>query len=772
MNQILVCTLFFLTYNIIFSQSIWQQFNSPEGGFVKALVKLDNGDVLAGTESGIFRSSNSGNSWQASQVGLLPSSVRAIVISENSKVWAGTDRGVFLSNDNGFTWQQKFTEPTFSLASSQSGTIYAGLYHAIAKTEDDGENWTSVSYGLPWNNFTALGITSNGIIFAGNTQGNILYSTDGGADWSYSPSSSGINAIAINDLDEIFIGGAYAFQKSTNYGISWITIENGLQAYPNKEVETILCTEEGVWAGLNKEGIFFLPNNRNTWEPKNNGLSSSIKIRSLLKIGSTNIIAGSNLGIYLSQNSGNQWAISNSGLNCLNFLDIETTETTNIFGCFDGGIYVSLDEGETWQLKGEYLPKNNWEKLAVDSENRIYTATYWGDDNLVRSDDFGDTWVNLTDSTTNFQGIRDIVVSPISDDVFVCGHTGIFRSTDFGNSWETIFYDWANTINIHPNGDLYAGTYKVFRSTDNGGTWSSIYTGNNIGAIEFMQDSILVITSGLDILYSLDSGSTWEYSNQNIPEASSISDLIITNLGNPLVSMYNEGIFYNYDFDLPWIESQFGLDNQRINSLEKFGNKILAATKGSGLFYNFEDYLPVELSTFYIEIEGETVTLKWSTSSEINNLGFEIFCNDKLIGFKEGKGSSTQITNYIFVDKQFMNGEKKYDLYQVDYNGKREKIASRTLNLEHNTYKFNLSDNYPNPFNPTTTIKFTIPMHSFVTLKIFDLLGREISTLVNEDISPGIYEAAFDGSTFASGIYIYQIKAGEFSSSKKLILMK
>jgi hypothetical protein len=85
---------------------------------------------------------------------------------------------------------------------------------------------------------------------------------------------------------------------------------------------------------------------------------------------------------------------------------------------------------------------------------------------------------------------------------------------------------------------------------------------------------------------------------------------------------------------------------------------------------------------------------------------------------------------------------------------------------------FALEQNYPNPFNPTTTIKYTIPTSQFVTLNVFDMIGREITSLVNEEKSPGNYEVKFDGSSFASGIYFYRLKAGNYLETKKILLIK
>lgn len=89
-----------------------------------------------------------------------------------------------------------------------------------------------------------------------------------------------------------------------------------------------------------------------------------------------------------------------------------------------------------------------------------------------------------------------------------------------------------------------------------------------------------------------------------------------------------------------------------------------------------------------------------------------------------------------------------------------------------NPDSYNLAQNYPNPFNPVTTIRYSIPQSGFVTLKIYDLLGREVAALVNEEKSPGVYEVQFDGSNLASGVYLYTLQAGEFADTKKFLLLK
>ena len=113
----------------------------------------------------------------------------------------------------------------------------------------------------------------------------------------------------------------------------------------------------------------------------------------------------------------------------------------------------------------------------------------------------------------------------------------------------------------------------------------------------------------------------------------------------------------------------------------------------------------------------------------------------------------------------------------IQYNGVwRRPLSDIITGIENQKgsipFSFSLQQNYPNPFNPTTIIKYDLPKEGFVTLKVYDMLGREVATLVNKEQSAGRYVATFDASGLASGIYFYRISAGKFVQTKKLILMK
>ncbi|MCO6474488.1 MAG: T9SS type A sorting domain-containing protein [Melioribacteraceae bacterium] len=228
---------------------------------------------------------------------------------------------------------------------------------------------------------------------------------------------------------------------------------------------------------------------------------------------------------------------------------------------------------------------------------------------------------------------------------------------------------------------------------------------------------------------------------------------------------------------------------------------------GLGSFSEFgvgstsENPLPVELTYFEGTATEEGVMLSWETETEVNNYGFEILCfsqNDshsedqsdeeswEKIGFAQGHGNSNSPKYYSYKDEKSGSGTISYRLRQIDTDGKFEYSEIVVIEIDERLpTKFELYQNYPNPFNPSTRIKFDIP--DFIaspdrigtkqsvqtSLKIYDILGREVTTLVNDYLKPGNYEVNFDGSNLSGGVYFYRIKAGnEYQSVKKMLLLK
>ncbi len=190
--------------------------------------------------------------------------------------------------------------------------------------------------------------------------------------------------------------------------------------------------------------------------------------------------------------------------------------------------------------------------------------------------------------------------------------------------------------------------------------------------------------------------------------------------------------------------------------------------------------LPVELASFTGSFKDNHVVLNWFTKTEVNNHGFEVerkidnseSSSWKNIGFVEGSGTSNSQKNYSFEDKNINNGTYEYRLKQIDNNGQFKYSSTAKVLINSIPKVYALNQNFPNPFNPSTKISYQISKSEFVSLKVYDILGNEVSTLVNEKKSPGNYEINFDASSLSSGVYFYQIKAGNFVQTKKMTLIK
>ena len=189
-----------------------------------------------------------------------------------------------------------------------------------------------------------------------------------------------------------------------------------------------------------------------------------------------------------------------------------------------------------------------------------------------------------------------------------------------------------------------------------------------------------------------------------------------------------------------------------------------------------DNALPVELTTFNAQILNNEVLLNWETATEVRNYGFDVEKsidgkNFSKLGFVQGNGNSNSTKYYSFEDNSPETGINYYRLKQIDTDGSFEysKIISVNLNIP---IEFSLSQNYPNPFNPTTTIDFTLPSNTFVSLKVYDLFGKQTALLINEQKEAGSYSLPFDGTNLASGNYIYVINAGGKVITKKMTLLK
>jgi hypothetical protein len=291
------------------------------------------------------------------------------------------------------------------------------------------------------------------------------------------------------------------------------------------------------------------------------------------------------------------------------------------------------------------------------------------------------------------------------------------------------------------------------------GTFSSAYAGVTLGNSKYSNN-----TSSTDYLNRY-----WTVNQSGISSFS----CNVTAQYLPADVIGTEGNIYAGKYSSGWT---------LLNQTDAVNHRITGTVTGFSTFTGGQQsVMPVELSSFGSIVNGRDAKLQWITSSEKNNAGFEIQKSIvgnqnsewNKIGYIQGNGTKNTPTNYSFTDAKLNTGKYNYRLKQIDNNGN---FAYHNLN---NTVeigapvKFNLSQNYPNPFNPKTKIDFQIPLDAKVTMKIYDITGREMITLLNNEYKKAdYYTVDFNASNLASGTYFYRITADKFISTKKMLLIK
>jgi hypothetical protein len=197
--------------------------------------------------------------------------------------------------------------------------------------------------------------------------------------------------------------------------------------------------------------------------------------------------------------------------------------------------------------------------------------------------------------------------------------------------------------------------------------------------------------------------------------------------------------------------------------------------------FTIEDFVPVELTAFFAMNVENGIMLKWTTATESNNSGFMIERSTNKTDFNDvtfinGNGTTTEVSDYEYVDQVSKPGTYYYRLRQIDFDGSINYSNIVEAEVE-GPDVFVLSQNYPNPFNPSTMIKFSLPVDSHVKIELFSTLGEKVDELTNREFSIGSHEINFDASKLSNGVYYYTITAvgvdgTSFTSTKKMVLMK
>ncbi len=212
-------------------------------------------------------------------------------------------------------------------------------------------------------------------------------------------------------------------------------------------------------------------------------------------------------------------------------------------------------------------------------------------------------------------------------------------------------------------------------------------------------------------------------------------------------------------------------------NLRQYNSAQIMIVDGITVATSWDQFVPVELTSFIASVSGNNAILNWSTATETNNSGFEVERKSETsswtkVGFVPGFGTTTDSKQYSFADNNLTVGIYSYRLKQIDFDGTFE--YSKVVEVDITAPSvFDLAQNYPNPFNPNTVIEYSVASPVNVTLTIYSVLGEQVAVLVNNQFTEaGKYTVQFNASNLASGTYIYRLQAGNFVSTKKMLLMK
>lgn len=743
---------------------------------------------------GLLKSTNGGSTWINYTSG-LPSSTyfsRLKIRPNNSNqlLAALGNNGLYRSTNGGQTWTQILSGRVDDVVFSPSGdTAFAvGSGIGIRRSTNGGQTFATFGSDLPsgTRNHFDLSQTNPAIMYAAvysSSNVNIYKSTNYGVNWTSITPTSNFQNLAGQAWYDL-----YCFVNPKNPNKVYVGTIDIFRSTDGSTFTNITNGYNGGYVHVDQHYLFFHPTNENTFIVCNDG------------------------GIWRTTDNGNTFTNLNQNLTLTQFYRIAASPFNPgriLGGTQDNGTQQTFS---TLNWSAAYGGDGGEVCFNPFDQNFILGETQNG--GIFRTTNGGASWnqaqsgLNVSESVA---WVAPIISHPTVSGTFFTARTSVYKTTNNGGNWTAISSPVNGTYPIremaisktNPNIMYATSNALIFKSTNGGVNWTNVTTGLPNRTITSVyvhpsDENIVLLTFsgfGTDKVYkSTNGGSSWVSIDGPLPDAP-VNDLFIytSNPGKPNTYFVatDIGVFVTDDNGVSWTEIPSGIPNTVIMHLDySDSTKMLrAATHGRGVYEAYIDFtIPVELTAFDASIDNKIVNIIWSTATETNNSHFEVERKLKnqdweKIGEVNGAGTTAIPQLYSFKDDfSFKSYEGKilYRLKQVDFDGSFEYSKVISVDVNFIPEKFAISQNYPNPFNPDTKISYSIPMGegNQVTIKVYDLLGKEVSTLVNEFKTPGNYQIAFNAAELTSGIYFYLYEAFDSNGMKihsevrKMILLK
>jgi len=665
------------------------------------------------------------------------SRVRSISIVD-SKLLAGTTNSIYMSDDWGQNWIQsdsgfgsKFYPNRAYSFTSDGNKIFAGTYNGIFSSSDEGKSWVKVLNATYVPEIMVL----DSVIIAATNGG--YRSTDSGNSW-LKISDKFLFSLTANNNKIYAAAGFDGVLVSTDFGQTWTQISSCSQIDNELEVgiSEITVSGDNIIIGTTNNGLYVSKDNGTSWEkilPDKPKLATSD-----LEVSGRNVYAGTYRdGFFFSSDNGNSWTQRNSDLPDLSIYDVATKGNDIFISLWWGGIYHSSDNGINWNELNSGLPLL-YSAITAIARKGDYIYAGVKDRGLFISTDKGLSWIREV-SELAFQGHMYSIVCKDSN-VLIGTQNGIYLSSDKGKNWESknkgIEFGYAKTLEI-VDSILFAGNNQgIYLSTNNGEDWVQTYTSyTNNSEAYFLYYGNGFLFAGIDgLLRSSDYGRTWVHKESEI-ESNNLKVYAMTSIDSSFFVGNNYGVNISSDYGETWeLSTKSGVNHPYIPFLIQ-SNGILYAADATRIY------------------QSANMGQSWSTVLRNDNNGNSIRVDHYCLMIYD---------SYIYIGTE--NGIWSCPLSNLILDVKDNSIRT--------SLSYVLSQNYPNPFNPTTQINFSIPASGHVELYIYDVLGREITKLVDKYQPAGYYSVEFNASKLSSGIYFYKLKSGSFVQTKKMLLLK
>lgn len=771
----------------------------PVGNTLQVSVLTSESNIFAfGEGSVILKTSNGGAAWDVGNTDSLQRTVNAVkkatplvwyAVGSSGLVLKTTDGGV-----TGTTINTGYVDNFYDVDFVDADTGYiTGAAGRVLKTTNGGLNWTALNAGYTNNVYTVQVRAANDVWVANASTSALKRSTDYGATWT----TVTVSGLTQTIWDMFWLDNNRGWLATQNGGRVYYTTDGGT-TWNNSIVNSLVVPNFVYYIDAN---IGFVTNNNNgtIYRSTDGGVTytgivaGTEPLYDISGFGSVLIACGRYGSIYKSTDAGLTWAPLMNAITQKTFRRVKFV--TEDVGFLLGGssttadslgfLFKTTDGGNTWVDIGMNFKFVGY-GLSMPSANIWYVST--GRNRIYKTTDAGATWTWLSQPLFGTTPINEIAFADTMTGFAVTNTGRIIKTTNGGVTWDSL-------ASPHGTTAIYAmhlfnankvitvgGSALAFMTTDGGTTWTQLTTnipGNYFGLSFYNNNHGVIVgysSSANYVARTTDGGLTW--TAYTPPENHTISNygVVFEDTTTFWLLDQNGRMSRTTDGGLTWVQPP-RVSTNGIFWATKIDRFLWAAGTGGTVIYNkWSNIIPVELTSFAASVIQGKATLKWSTATETNNRGFEV---QRQVGdgawatlaFINGAGNSTEKNHYSYTDDMILTVKTSYRIKQIDFDGTAS--YSNVIELDPVAgINFDLGQNYPNPFNPSTKISYEVGTAANVTIKLYDVLGNEVRTIVSAPHSAGKYFIQFNAEGLSSGTYFYRMDAGSFSQTRKLNLIK